>query len=75
MTSRLTVMRIPHINTVVIKQIDGRDFFLTSKDSIVIGVDSLSFIIKFLVDSGAISPKLLEGILEDVHTDKGSLLP
>ena len=62
---KLTVTRIPNMNTIVIKQIDTKDFFITSRDSIVIGIDSFAFILDFLVKNDFISHKLLEGILEE----------
>ena len=62
---KLTVTRIPNMNTIVIKQIDSKDFFITSRDSIVIGIDSFAFILDFLVKNDFISHKLLEGILEE----------
>jgi hypothetical protein len=65
MTTKLTVTRIPNMNTIVIRQLEGKDFFITSKDSIVIGIDSLAFILKFLVMNNLMSYKVLEGILEE----------
>jgi hypothetical protein len=66
--TKLTVTRIPNMNTIVIRQFEGKDFFITSKDSIVIGIDSLAFILNFLVLNNFISHKVLEGILEDKET-------
>ena len=69
--SKLKVTKIPNLNTIVIKQEEGRDFFITSSDSIVISVSSLIFIIHFLVMNGYISQKTIEGILEEYYSDKG----
>jgi len=69
--SRIKVTKIPNLNTIVIKQEDGRDFFITSSDSIVISVSSFIFILHFLIMNGYISQKTLEGILEDYYTDRG----
>lgn len=62
--SRLTVTKLPHINTIVIKQ-KGRRFFISTQDSVVIDVAGLSFLIKFLVVNNIISHRILEGILEE----------
>ena len=62
--SKLTVTKIPHLNTLVIKQ-RGKKFFISTQDSIVIDVVGLSFIIKFLVMNNIISHKILEGILDE----------
>jgi hypothetical protein len=69
--SKLKVTKIPNLNTIVIRQEEDRDFFITSSDSIVISVSSLMFILHFLVMNGYISQKTLEGILEEYYTDKG----
>jgi len=68
--AKLTVTKLPS-NILVIKQTDGYDFFLSSESSLVISVGTLSFIIKFLVDNGFMSCKVLEGILEEYHSSKG----
>lgn len=70
--SKIWVSRIPKINTLVIKQTDGQDFFVASKNIIVLPVDSLSHLLSFLVSNGYISAKLLEGILEEHNTAGGS---
>jgi len=67
--SKLTVTRLPHLNTVVIKQI-GKRFFISTKDSIVIDIPGLSFIIKFLVMNDIISYRILEGILDEYHSTR-----
>ena len=65
--SELTVTKIPAVNVIVLKQKDGRDFFISTKDSIIISPS----ILKFLVTNDMISPKLLEGVLEEYYTYKG----
>jgi len=70
---RLKVIKLPGQMPLVIKQEAGGGFFMTSKDSIIIGVAGLAMIIKFLVDNGIMSPKVLEGILEEHHSDAGVL--
>lgn len=72
MATKLKVFKIPHMNTIVIKQ-SGGNFFVATKDSIVIDIFGLSSILKFLIFSGMISPKVLEGILEEYNSVKGDL--
>lgn len=66
--SKIKVTRIPKLNTLVIKQTDGRDFFISAEDSIVISISSLSFILKFLVINGLMSVKVLEGIASEYYS-------
>ena len=68
---RLKVIKLPGKMPLVIKQEAGGGFFLTSRDSIIIDISGLSMIIKFLIDNGIMSPKVLEGILEEYHSDGG----
>lgn len=69
--SKITVSSIPQLSTLVIKQSDGRDFFIATPDSIIMTISSLTFLLTFLLENGFISPRTLEGILEEFNTDKG----
>jgi hypothetical protein len=71
MSTKLTVIKIPVVNSIVIKQYGGRDFFISAPDSIIISPQSLAFLLSFLVENGFISEKLLEGVLEGFYTQKG----
>jgi len=66
--TKLTVTSIKHMNSIVIKQVDGKDFFISAPDAIVISIPSLANIIHFVVKNGYMSPKVLEGILEDFYS-------
>jgi hypothetical protein len=61
---KLTITRIPRFNTIVIKQ-EGGKLFLASKDSIIIDISGLAIILKFLVMNKIMSPKVLEGIIDE----------
>ena len=67
--SKLTVTKIPHLNTMVIKQ-TGKQFFISTRDSIVIDVPGLAFIIKFLIMNNIVSYRVLEGILDEYYSAK-----
>jgi len=66
--SQIRVTKIPKLSTLVIKQLDGRDFFISTQDSIVISILSLAFILKFLVINNLMSPKVLEGIISEYYS-------
>lgn len=56
------------MNTIVIKQTGDKRFFVATPDSIVIDIFGLSSILKFLLVSKMLSPKVLEGILEEFRS-------
>jgi hypothetical protein len=66
--STIKVAKLPQLNTIVIKQEDGHDFFISAPNSIIISVASLAFLLKFLAENNYISVKMLEGIVEDVRS-------
>lgn len=68
-TAKLTVTRIPFLNTLVIKQ-KGRKFFISTQDSVVIDVPGLSFLLKFLVMNNLFSYRILEGILDEYRSSR-----
>lgn len=69
----LKVSKIPRLNTLVIKQDKERAFFIASPTSIVIGIDNLASLLKFLVDNDYLDQEVLEGILEEYNTSKGGI--
>jgi hypothetical protein len=70
---KLKVFKIPNMSIIVIKQEEGGNFFVSTKDSIIIDIFGLSSILKFLLFSKMISPKVLEGLLEEYNSVKGDL--
>ena len=58
------------MNTIVIKQTGDKRFFVATQDSIVIDIFGLSSILKFLLFSNMLSPKVLRGILEEYDSIK-----
>lgn len=65
--SRISVAKIPNLNTLVIKQYDGRNFFISASDSIIISIPNLAFLIKFLVQNDYMSKRVIEGILSELE--------
>lgn len=68
--AKLTAFKIHNMNIIVLKQTKGSNFFVSTKDSILIDIFGLSSILKFLLFSNMISPKVLEGILEEYHSSR-----
>lgn len=61
------------MNIIVIKQMEGGKFFVSTKDSIVIDIFGLSALLKFLLFSGMLHRRVISGILEeydDFNNDK-----
>ena len=66
--AQLKMSRIPKLNTIVIQQDQERAIFIASPKSLVIGVESLAYLLKYLVDHEYIDHQVLEGILEEYHS-------
>ena len=66
---KLQINLLKGINTLVIKRIQGLGFFMTSPDSIIISISDFATLLKYLVLKNIISPKILEGILEEYYDE------
>jgi hypothetical protein len=66
---KLSVLSLMGSDTYVIRKSKTSRFFITTPDTIIIGKDGLVFLMNFLVKNGFIHYKVLEGILEEVHTE------
>jgi hypothetical protein len=71
--AKLKITRLPKTNTLIIKQEDGNDFFVGSRNCLVINIPSYVFILNFLVKNEIIDHQVLEGIMEDYHTGGSNL--
>lgn len=69
--SKITVVKIPNLNLLSIRQYGVKQFFRTTPNSIIIGIDTLVYLINFLVRNNYIPVQVLQGILEDINTDRG----
>lgn len=65
--TKLTVTKLPNRPILIIRQIGKPEFFVSSFNVLTIEIPALAFLIKFLVQNGFISKKLLEGILSEVN--------
>ncbi len=61
----LKVLKIPQLNTIVLKQVGGQNFFVAAPNSIVISEENLKFIIKFLLFNGYLGKEFLKEILQE----------
>lgn len=65
----ITVNLLPSTDTLVIrKDADSRVFILTN-DSIIIGRDTLILLLKHMMKYDLINHKVIEGLLEEIHTE------
>jgi hypothetical protein len=62
--STLKIIKIPKLDTIVIKKF-GNDFFITTKNSIVIDVAGFSTILRFLVMNNMLDYNILERIVNE----------
>jgi len=69
MQEKLDILRLAGGNTLVIKKSPSSSFFITTKDSVIIGTDGFVFLLNFLVKNGFIHQSILEGILEEANTE------
>lgn len=69
--SKLTISKIPNLNSFVLRQSDGSDFFISAPNNIILSTTSFAFILKFLVMNKYIDYQVLQGVLEDYFTDQG----
>lgn len=70
MSDCVTINFIRKLNTLVIRHSGEDRLFYTTGDGLIISRQSLVRLIHFLVMSNLISPKSLEGILEDYYSNR-----
>jgi len=68
MRSILSVKKI--LNNLVLKQENGREYFISTPDSIIISIPKLATILKFLVINNFISIKVLEVVVDEYYMYK-----
>jgi len=62
--SRLKIIKIPNLNTIVLKQHGGK-FFLTTRDSFIIDTAGFYLILEFLVKNNMLELEVLERIINE----------
>ena len=69
MKMSLKILKLQGLNAISIKQDDYDRQFITSENSFIISIPTLINIINFLVQSGFMDYRVLEGILEEYNTE------
>lgn len=65
----IRITKLPGINYLVVSKLNPIDSFFYSNDTtFVIPIQNLSQLLYYMVLKGFLSPKVLEGILEDYNT-------
>ena len=64
----LKIINLKEHNAVSVQMEDGMPF-ISSNSGFVISIQTLAHIINYLVKNGIMSPKVLEGILEEYNTE------
>jgi hypothetical protein len=70
--AKMTVKFIKQLNTLVIKNEDGRGLFISTVNSLIISIGNLATLLRFLVFNNFLSVKVLEGLIEEYYTFKGN---
>lgn len=65
--ARVMITRLNDLNTLVIKKSNDSNFFISTKNSFIISIPNLAYLIKYLLFSKLLSPKVLEGILSEYY--------
>lgn len=66
-SSVVNIVKLNDQNTLVIKKSKSSNFFMTTESSVIISISNLSFLLKYMLFTGIISPKLLEGLLGEYY--------
>lgn len=63
----LKIQKIPNTNSIVIRQDTPKEVFIGTKEAIIISIPLLASMLVFMVKTGIISKKVIEGILVEVN--------
>jgi hypothetical protein len=67
MAVKIKVTKLDKLNTLVIRQENGK-YFLATEDSFIIDISGLAYLLKFLLFNGFISDRMLMGLLEEYNS-------
>lgn len=65
---KIRIQHLPGVNTLIIKKTPDDRFFSSNDTTLVINLKALSYLISVLVKKNILSPKVLEGILEEYYS-------
>jgi hypothetical protein len=67
---KLSVSKLIGMNLLVLTQEEENTFFVGTPNKILISIPTLSYVLKFLIQNGYMSSKVLEGILSEYYTER-----
>jgi len=70
MNKYVKVMKLENLNTLVIKDEGNKFFTVTAPNNLIISIPHLSYLLKYLLLTDVISPKLIEGVLGEYYNAK-----
>lgn len=65
----ISITVLPGTDTLVIRKNATSRVFILTDDSIIISRDTLVVLLKYMVMNDLINHKILEGLLEELHTE------
>jgi len=65
----ISVTLLPGTDTLVIRKDENSRVFILTNDSIIISKDTLVVLLKYMMQNDLINHKILEGLLEELHTE------
>jgi hypothetical protein len=65
----ISVTILPGTDTLVIRKDSSSRVFILTDDSIIISRDTLVVLLKYMLTNEIINHKIMEGLLEELHTE------
>ena len=66
----LKIIGLRALNSISVQQDEGSKHFISSSNSFIIAVPTLSYILLALLKNNIIDEQVLQGILEEYHTER-----
>jgi hypothetical protein len=67
--SRLSIEKLEKVDVLVIRQKEGREFFISSPDGIIISIPSLFFVLRLLISQKFITKQALQELVNDTKVE------
>jgi hypothetical protein len=65
----ISVTLLPNTDTLVIRKSSDSRVFILTDNSIIISKDTLVVLLKYMMKNDLINHKIMEGLLEELHTE------
>ena len=66
----LKVIGLKGLNSISVQQDEGSKHFISSSNSFIISIPTLSYILLFLLKQGIMDEQVLKGVLEEYNTER-----